>query len=235
MSDKRKYKDEEIREIFDLAVSGDDLDWDPLQDQGGLTLDELKEIGREIGVTPARIAEAADALELKRDVRHRGTSLGVPISVTRLVELPGPVSDREWDLLVTEFRETLGVRGHIMSQGGVRQWTADDFQAFLEPTDTGHRLRLMTHKGGAKLVTVLGLAALAVGLIMLMLIVMGTSPVAIELSMLLAMGMGGTALASNALTLPRWARQREGQLEYIADRARALLNNRSSSKGPLLA
>jgi len=37
---------------------------------------------------------------------------------------------------------------------------------------------------------------------------------------------------SNALTLPRWAREREGQMEYIGERALALM--RADRAGPTL-
>jgi len=35
--------------------------------------------------------------------------------------------------------------------------------------------------------------------------------------------MGGAALALNVLTLPRWAREREQQMEHMTERASALL------------
>ena len=154
----------------------------------------------------------------------RRTSLGMPVSVSRVIELPRAVTDREWELLVAELRETFGARGQVASHGGVREWTNGNLHAFLEPTETGHRLRLRTHKGGALALNRMGVTGLAMGLILLtMFLTTGPSPVRLELVMMLLVGFGGGALASNILSLPRWAREREGQMEYLAGRVGALL------------
>ena len=70
----------------------------------------------------------------------------------------------------------------------------------------------------------LGVTGLAMGLILLtMFLTTGPSPVRLELVMMLLVGVGGGVLASNLLSLPRWAREREGQMEYLAGRVGALL------------
>jgi hypothetical protein len=69
-----------------------------------------------------------------------------------------------------------------------------------------------------------GITGLAMGLILLtMFLTTGPSPVGLELLMMLLVGLGGGALATNILSLPRWAREREGQMEYLAGRVGALL------------
>ena len=224
MTDERKYREEEVKEIFDLAVTRDDVGRPTVSDEGGLTLAELQEIGLEVGVEPRRIAEAALALDTRREVLPRQISLGMPISVGRVIELPRAMTDREWDIVVGELRETFGARGKVMSHGGVREWTNGNLHAFLEPTATGHRLRLRTHKGSAMALNRIGVAGLAMGLILFTLfLATGRTPVAMELAMIVSVGLGAGALASNMLTLPGWAREREGQMEYIAGRVGALL------------
>ncbi len=227
MADERKYREEEVKEIFDLAVSRDDVGRPVVSDEGGLTLTELQEIGLEVGVEPRRVAEAALALDTRREVLPRQTFLGMPISVGRVIELPRALTDPEWDILVGELRETFGARGKVMSHGGVREWTNGNLHAFLEPTATGHRLRLKTHKGSAMALNRMGVAGLAMGLILFaVFLTTGRTPVAMELAMILSVGMGAGALVSNRLTLPGWAREREGQMEYIAGRVGALLGDR---------
>jgi len=67
-------------------------------------------------------------------------------------------------------------------------------------------------------------AGLASGLTLLtVFLTMGLSPVNMALVMMLLVGAGGVALVSNALRLPRWDRAREGHMEYIAGRVRALV------------
>ena len=224
MAKERRYREEEIKEIFALASSTDEARRPAASDEAGLTLAELQEVGLEVGVEPRRIADAARTLDTRRDVLPRRTSLGMPVSVGRVIELPRAATDRDWDLLVAELRETFGARGQVTSHGGVREWSNGNLHAFLEPTETGHRLRLRTLKGGARALNGMGVAGLAVGLIMLTVFLTGgSSPVGMELAMMWLMGMGGGALASNLLRLPRWAHKREGQMEYLAGRVGALL------------
>ena len=227
MSDDRKYRDEEVREIFDLAASRAEVGRPAVSDESGLTLAELKEVGLEVGMDPSRIAEAAMVVDARREALPRRTYLGMPISVGRVIELPRAVTEREWEILVAEFRETFGARGQVTSHGGVREWSNGNLHAFLEPTETGHRLRLRTLKGSAMPLSTMGVAGLAMGLILItVFLITGSSPVNMELAMMLSLGMGGGALASNAITLPRWAREREGQMEYIAGRIGTLLGER---------
>jgi len=224
MANERRYRDDEIKEILDLATSGVEDGRSAASDEAGLTLAELQEVGLEVGVEPGRIAAAAQALGTRRGAVPRGTSLGMPISVGRVVELPRAVTDREWELLVAELRETFGARGQIASHGGVRDWSNGNLHAILEPTETGHRLRLRTQKGGAEALNRMGVAGLVAGLILLTLFLTGgPSPPRLETVMMLLVGLGGGALVSNMISLPRWAREREGQMEYLAGRVEALL------------
>lgn len=228
MAKERKYREEEVKEIFDLAASMDEAGRPAESEEGGLTLAELQEVGLEVGVDPDQIAKAALALDDKREILPRRTSLGMPVSVGRIIELPRAVTDREWDLLVAEFQQTFGARGQVMSHGGIREWTNGNLHAFLEPTETGHQLRLRTHKGSAMTLNRMGVAGLTMGLLLFMVFVRrGISPVAMELALLLSVVMGGAALATNRLSLPRWAHEREGQMEYLASRVEALLEEKS--------
>ena len=224
MADERKYRDHEIREIFDLATSGATAPGSGVSDEAGLTLGELQEVGLEVGVEPGRIAAAALALQTRQEVLSHGTSLGMPVSVGRVIELPQAVTDREWELLVTELRETFGARGQVVSRSGVREWSSGSLHAFLEPSETGHRLRLRANKGGALAMNLIGGTSLVIGLILLtMFLTAGPSPVRLEIMMMLLVGMGGGALVTNMISLPSWAREREGQMEYLAGRIQTLL------------
>ena len=121
MADERKYQDDEVKEIFDLAIGEDPIGRPPTSDEAGLSLSELQEVGLEVGMEPERIAEAALAVDSRRGILPSRRYLGMPISVGRVVELPGPVTDQEWQLLVAEFREVFGARGRIASHSRVDQ------------------------------------------------------------------------------------------------------------------
>ena len=233
MTDERKYRDEEIREIFDLATANKKADQPTVVGEHGLTLAELQEVGLEVGMGPEQVAEAALVLDSRRDLRPRLTSLGLPISVGRVIELPRAVTDHEWDILVSVLRETFGASGRVRFHGGTREWSHGTFHAFLEPTETGHRLRLHTGKVGARFLNRVGAAGLAVGLsLVTVFLTTGQSPVFMELALISSMLIGGGTLGPNVLRLPRWAREREGQMEDVASRARALIKSRPEEEKP---
>ncbi len=229
MTDERKYQEEEVREILDLAANKAKVGRPAISDEGGLTLLEIQEVGLEVGMEPARIAEAAFVVDARREILPRRTYFGVPTSVGRIVDLPRALTDHEWDVLVGELRETFGARGTVTSLGGAREWTNGNLHAFLEPTATGHRLRLGTLKGNAVALITTGAAGLALGLALLTLFIGEQLPGAAMVALLIALAGGGT-LGANMLRLPRWAREREGQMEYIAGRVVALVGERSEGE-----
>ena len=105
---KRRYGDEEVREIFSLATTGG-RDPSLPSESGGLTLDELQRIGQEAGIEPARVAHAAETLDARGRAAPVRRSLGVPIGLSRVVDLPRAPTDREWERLISEFRSTFGM------------------------------------------------------------------------------------------------------------------------------
>ena len=226
MADERKYGEDEVSEIFAIATTAGGASLPALADREGLTLRELQEVGREIGLAPERVAEAAAKLDARTETLPRRTSLGSPVSVGRVVELPRAATEREWQVLVAEMRKTFGARGRVTSHGEIREWTKGNLHAFLEPTETGHRLRLGAHKIGTKAVTAIGAVGLVPGL--LLLVTAGLDEVTFGATLatlipaLLALS-GGGILARNFLRLRKWADERERQMEHIAGRARALL------------
>ncbi|MCG8468406.1 MAG: hypothetical protein MJB57_09400 [Gemmatimonadetes bacterium] len=211
-----------MEEILGLAVRSDEPAALAVPDERGLTLSELQEIGVEVGVRPRRMAEAALAFETSRQNVSRRTTLGMPTTVGRNADLPRALTDHEWDILVGELRETFGARGTVAMHGSGREWTNGNLHVFLEPTTTGHRLRMGTHKSDATPLTMLGATGLALGLALLVLFLGEGLPAAAMVAALIALA-GGGVLGTNMLRLPRWAREREAQMEYIGSRVQALL------------
>jgi len=221
MPDERRYTDDEVAEIFEAAsrpVVSRDEPADPASPTG-LTLARLQDIGREVGIGPERIAEAAAALEMRRPPIPRRTDLGMPVSAAHVVDIPRPLTDREWSLVVADLRQTFGAWGHEGSQGETRMWWNNNLHAVVEPTNAGYRLRLGTLKADGFAMNRVGMVAIAMSVVAF---VVGGSPDAIP--GVLAIGsMGAGVFTYNALRLPRWARLRERQMQDVADRTLALL------------
>jgi hypothetical protein len=223
MANQRGYDEDEVEEIFDLAVQGDRPGRRGVASDRGLTLPEIQEIGREAGIEPDRIAEAAAVVAARRQVRPPQKSLGVPVSVGRIVPLPRALTDREWELFVVELRETFGARGRVASYGGLREWSNGNLHAVVEPVEAGYRLRLGTLKSGAVAMGWSGVVGVATALV--------TFPLSVATGLdltipIFSAAWGFAALASNRIQLPRWALERERQMEYLAGRVGSLVGAR---------
>lgn len=219
-----------------------------------LTLGELKQIAVEVGLDPERVSSAAVALDADGDAGvptlrpgravgdggssaelaglsggaaltpDRRTRLGSPVAISRVVELPRAPTDAEWHLLVGEMRQMFGARGTLTESGSMRDWSNGNLHASVEPTQSGYRLRMATRKGSAAEFEATGLFTGAFGLLMAILLAVTGE---VEGALMIGAILGGTSaifLGGNAVSLPRWARERQGQFDRLGERARALLD-----------
>jgi hypothetical protein len=143
--------------------------------------------------------------------------------VGRTVELARAPTEREWAQLVAELRGTFRAQGKVESFGGSHRWSNGNLHAYIEPTSEGYRLRLGTLKSDAVPLSLLGITALATAIILMVAQVVAGTLAADPVAPLLFGAAGAITLVSNVLRLPRWAGEREVQMEYIAARAQALL------------
>lgn len=212
----RRYSEEEVAAIFRAAAEQPPAAEEEVPAAEGLTLVQLQAIGREVGLTPEAIAQAAQAVEMQ-PIRAR-TFLGLPLAVNHTVQLQRRLSEDEWDRLVVQLREVFGARGRIRTDGSLRQWSNGNLHVLLEPTATGHRLRFGTTHGGAR-------AGIAAGLIMI-----GSAAVtALATAFTGTMGQATTGIAvmliagvvliaNRAIRLPAWARTRAQQMTALGSR-----------------
>lgn len=222
---KRRYGDADVREIFALAVASDARDPSVRARTGGLTLDELQRIGREAGIEPVRIAQAAERL----DARGRSSvrrSFGLPIGVARLVDLPRAPTDRAWAQLISTLRTTFGVHGRTTTSSELREWSHGNLHVAIEPTAHGEQLRLSDLKDEA--VAINGLGFMLCAMVVLMATVVAAAGQSRKALVILGL-FGGMALlafvGAKLVRTPAWAREREWQMEGIAEHAVKLLSD----------
>jgi hypothetical protein len=141
------------------------------------------------------------------------------VGVSRTIDFGRSVSDDEWDRIVVSLRETFEAKGRLQREGSFRQWTNGNLQALLEPTVTGHRLRLSTRKGDVAARVMLGGTFMAFASLMWLGLVMKGHLNAATLIMPSMFGVVGAGLiASMGFQLPRWARTRAAQMESLSQR-----------------
>jgi hypothetical protein len=187
-----------------------------------MTLDELQEIGREVGLAPEAVAKAAASL---RTTGPRGmpalapTFLRIPIGVAHNVALERPLSDEEWGGLVADLRMTFNTGGNTSSDGPFREWRNGNLRIHAGPAPGGYHVDMRTSKGSARSLMIVGgvTAAICAGFLAVGTLTgsMASGDVA-DLVPVLAIGTG--LFGAGVLQIPAWARRRRQQFERIAER-----------------
>lgn len=219
---ERRYTDEETAAIFkaaaelqQAALTGPSSG--PATSSGeGMTLAQLQEIGREVGIPSDLVARAAHGMERRGRASVR-RFFGLPIGVGRTVALQRTLTEDEWERLVVDLRETFDARGRIRTDGSFRQWTNGNLQALLEPTPDGHQLRLRTVKGDAYRMMTAGFGMLVLDALLIPIRTL-SARTEIMPPVFLIGTMGVAMLALGALRVPGWAKERQQQMEDIAAR-----------------
>jgi hypothetical protein len=226
---ERRYNEAEVAAIFERAAEAQQTGGSQhqLSSREGMTLAQLQEIGREVGIAPELVVEAAHAIDRGGQPTSR-RFLGLPVGVGRTIDLGRKLSDEEWERFVVDLRETFDARGTLRGEGSLRQWTNGNLQALLEPTATGHRIRLRTLKGDAVSLIVGGIGAIGVAAAVLLATTLrgGVVEGGTISSLGLLATMGVSMFGLGALRLPGWARLRRRQMEEIAGRIAAVASSR---------
>jgi hypothetical protein len=213
---ERQYSDEEVAAIFERASKADQAGPTMPAQGKGVTLAALQEIGREVGISPESIALAAESLDHAGQPAQRKL-LGLPIGIGRTVEFDRPLSDADWESLVADLRTTFEARGAVRYDGPFRQWTNGNLQALVEPTASGHRLRLQSMKSDARAL-IIGGAVVAGAAVATLFGAAMTGTLAAEAKVGFFVLLGAGMLAAGALRVQGWARRRKAQFEEIIAR-----------------
>jgi hypothetical protein len=216
---ERRYSEAEVAAIFDRAAKAQVVNRPQLSAGEGLTLAGLQEIGRDVGIPPELVAQAARSIDRVGRETTR-TLLGLPIGVGKTVDLGRRLTDAEWERLVVDLRETFDAAGAVKQDGAFRQWSNGNLKVLVEPTPTGHQVRMQTLKSRSVTLIGGGLAALgitAAWVVSLRVAGRFAEPRAFnDIVLLAAMGLG--MFGWGALGLPSWARLRRRQMEELAER-----------------
>jgi len=215
---ERRFSEEEVAEILKYAAESQHSESNVLPAANGLTLSELTEIGREVGIAPEAMQIAARRFD--RSDRSTRLFLGLPIGVGRTIELDRKLTDEEWDRLVADLRETFDAKGVVKTEGSLRSWTNGNLQALLEPGANGHRLRLRTVKGNAQAMMGGGMVMFVIASVLTAVAAMkGTVADTGFITSVGTVGLTGLGMFSfGALGLPGWARLRRRQMDDVAGR-----------------
>jgi hypothetical protein len=228
MSAGRRYQDHEIRRIVDLALRREearaDAEIPELPTSNGLTKSELEEVGKGVGLSPASMARAIVEFEARGETLPVGTRLGMPTSLGHAIPLRRAPTDQEWRRIVTELRTTFGHKGEMAGDAELREWSAGNLHAFVEPVEGGYRLRLSDSVDNEVVVGWLfGGFCLAFALLIFVILLGKNDPGFRFVIPAFSAILGSALIVSSTATLPGWARRRQQLMEQVASRMTALM------------
>ncbi len=223
----RTFDEKEVAEIFRLAATRQEKALQALSPGGGLTLEELKAIGEEAGISPTFIVNAAQRVGKSAPAAKRDRFVGVPIGFTRTVDLPASFDDTHWQQLVAALHDELDVIGETRTDGNTRIWQSDIGQMVVEPAGGTYRLRLKLAKDTFRGTLIMSSVLMVMGLFfMLVLAAKGDLFVNMEktlfISMFSILGLLGYGYAG--IKFPGWVADKEAGLDNAFDRVLAALD-----------
>lgn len=212
----RRYNEEEVAAIIQRATEAPDAPQRQMPATEGMTLAQIQEIGREVGVSPDVIARAAAALDQVAKTSTR-RMLGIPIGVRHSVELERKITDAEWERLVSDLRDTFDATGYVMQSGSLREWRNGNLSIAIEPTPAGDRIRMRTTNDLARTWMLGGTVVSAAAVFNAIAALSAHHPGKLAVSALLLAVSGGLFGLALTRVLP-WARLRRAQMKELAER-----------------
>jgi hypothetical protein len=213
----RRFTDQEVAQILATASVESARGGAEAEPAAGLSLAEIQTVASEVGIAPELIAQAAASVARGELIpTQRRTVAGIPVALSRTIELSRSVTPVEWDRIVMALRDTFDARGVVTQEGSIREWRNGNLRAVLERTATGDRLRLATRRGDAAFFPRIGAFLLSLGAVLGMLSTLpGPTAGRYTASAITLASLGVGALVRNVLVLPAWARRRREQMEQI--------------------
>jgi len=141
--DERKFTDEEVREILKKAV--EKAPSRALAKREGLSLAELKSIGEEVGIDPARLDDAARAVALGGSNRPN-RFFGAPMVMSFERKVEGEFDPADTPEILSIIRRTMGSQGEVDEIHGSLEWRAKG--------DSGERYVTLSPRDGTTTITI---------------------------------------------------------------------------------
>jgi hypothetical protein len=139
LEDRRLYGDKEMSRILKRAVELQQGKGKTDSMGRGISIGEIEQIARELGIDPRYVAEAAAEIERGEEGQEEQSLLGQTIiEVRRTVR--GEISERQLEMMVQEIRRTFGAAGEIGQLGQSLEWKSSDkelisYHATISPRD----------------------------------------------------------------------------------------------------
>ena len=220
---ERRYNEDEISSIFANAAQRGQV---PATTRAGsgLTLAELQQIGREVGLSDAAVAQAAARLDHPAVVWRQPATVTrrhfwLPVEAGKAVELPRGLTDEEWHQLVADLQTTFEARGRVIQSGTTREWHSSSARAVLQRSGNGERFGLHTTRRQGIIMLWTAVVSFNVAAVSFFVAAAGLSTDVNYLRTSIFAALAGVGIvASTARRLRAWARLARQQVDGVIAR-----------------
>ena len=120
MNNTQRFNRDEISKILKRAAELEH-DENSVDDTDGLTLQELQQVSKEVGIDPKYIQQALRELQTPAQ-SLTSNMLGGPFKYHILETAPGVLTEEEWEEVVSEIRRIHGGIGKTSKLGNTFEW-----------------------------------------------------------------------------------------------------------------
>ncbi len=142
---ERRYSDDEVALILREATEAPATSPVAGRAPDGITLDQLKEIAREVGIDPGAVESAARALAVRPAPARRGGLIGATTTPSSETVIAARIPDEKMGEVVAIIRRAMGRQGIVGHELGSLEWRARDAlggrYVSIRPTERGTRVR----------------------------------------------------------------------------------------------
>ena len=214
----RRYTDEEFARVLHTALQLQDRDTSGWSGGHGLTLEQMKEAAREVGIDPALVDRAVALLPRKATSWER--LVGGPTRYRLSHSAPVPPDPDAVVQVVDRIRAELGVAGRLSSELDGVTWETEgelsQLHVALFPSATGTEVRVAVNRDPAFILT--WFLSLAGGLVAAGVTGGIIDPTAAEGTLIMGSGVGGGLVLARLL----WRRSTR-IIRHRAERLMALI------------
>jgi uncharacterized membrane protein len=119
---ERRYSDDELRRIIEDATRSELQPKEIARQQEGVTLAEIREIAREVGIDPHAVDRAAASLLATESIDAAPSSRAFSRVLHEETIIPRALTDSEMRLVAMQAERVLGRRGSLYSAGDLVEW-----------------------------------------------------------------------------------------------------------------
>jgi hypothetical protein len=219
---RRLYADQEISRIIKRAAQLQEQQGPGDQIGRGISIGEIEQIARDLGIDPTHVRQAASELSGSPDSASGFSLFGQALIEARR-RAKGEMSERDWEMMVQEIRRALGCTGETSTLGKALEWKTSDkeiisYQVTASPREGETDIQIVSRRDGAAFLTylVFGIVGVFSSLAI-------AAPFNNPVEWLAGAGVLGGVMTTARLLLGRWTRSKKREIHRLMDKLESIV------------